>query len=88
MPGKSRKAKEKRHFRAVAVTEQPASVIPPAVDVNINESAAVPKTVPAARIAKPAPVSTYSYINRELLTITLLSAAMLTVVIVVSKVLS
>lgn len=79
MPGKSRRDKK---FRAAnqASVRPIDSVIPPAVSVNASAPAAV-------RPSKPAPVSASAYINRELLTISLLAGVMLAVVIIVSFIL-
>ena len=85
MPGKSRSKKEKKFFKPVAISQQPASISPSAVNVRLNEpsSGVKPASTPAAAAAKAAAAAT-TYINRELLTITLMTGMMLVIVIVVS----
>ncbi len=84
MPGKSRRQKEKRVFKPVAVSGQPASVIPPAVTVTLQPSPGVRSAPAQAVTAAKAAAAASGYINRELLTITLMTSVMLVVVIIVS----
>ncbi len=94
MPGKSRSKKEKKQFRRVTSAEQPASVVPPAVQINIGESStglkATSTPAPApAQVAKTTRTVSFANINikRELLSITLLSAIMLAILIAASLIL-
>lgn len=85
MPGKSRRQKEKRIFKPVAISERPASIIPPAVKVTLDQPAPGVRSAPApATAAAKAAAAASSYVNRELLNITLMAGIMLVVVIIVS----
>ena len=94
MPGKSRKQKEKKLFKPVVVSGQPASTGTPTLTVTVNEPSPAVKTAPAVK-SSPAPANAAAkaaaaapgYVNRELLTITILAGIMLAVVIVLSFVL-
>jgi len=87
MPGKSRRQKEKKLFKPGVVSGQPTSIVTPAAKVTVNElSTVISAPVPAAVSAKGATVAS-PFIKRELLTITLMTAVMLVVVIVLSIVL-
>ncbi len=85
MPGKSRKQKEKKLFKPVAVSEQPASIIIPAVKV--NEPSPVKSTSVSANAAVKAAAAASGNVNRELLAITILAGIMLVVVIILSVIL-
>lgn len=89
MPGKSRRQKEKRLFKPVAVTEPPASFDTPAITVTLNQPSAGVKTttVPATAAAKAARAAS-SYVNRELLTIAVMTVLILVFVVVLSTLLS
>ncbi len=88
MPGKSRAKRERKFFKPVAVPDQSASIIPPAVNVASNQAAPVvkPASTPAASAARAA-VAASNYVNRELITITLIAGTMLVIVFVVSVIL-
>ena len=89
MPGKSRSKKERRVFKPVAVQEQTVNPVKEAITVNVGQapSAAKPASSvplsPSSTVAKTA-AAVSTYIGRELLTITLMTGAMLVVVIIVS----
>lgn len=84
MPGKSRSKKEKKYFKPVAVSEQPASIVMPTLKVTANEPSPA-KSVPAPATASArAAAAASGYVNRELLTITFMTGIMLVVVIALS----
>ena len=84
MPGKSRR-KVKFSIKNKAGNGQPAAATPPSVTATrepvVRKPAAVPPTAVSTRNAKPSVIPSSLYINREILTITLLAGLMLVLLI-------
>ncbi len=86
MPGKSRR-KDKFSLRNKAGNGQPSAATSPSVTAHTQEpvvrtQAAVASAHVSTRNAKPSVIPSSLYINREILTITLLAGLMLVLLIV------
>lgn len=90
MPNKPRRKKTQRlpQGKRQAIPGQAASTVQPAAPVPAQQTIARPRAMGgAAGATAPARVAAYSYVGKELLTISILAAVMLTVVIVLTLVL-
>lgn len=85
MPGKSRR-KDKYILKSKAGNRQPAIATPPSVTATqapaVRTQAATASASVSTRNAKPSAIPSSLYINREILTITLLAGLMLVLLIV------